>query len=161
MPNRRTHKLVGAASGAVYAGYRAKDQSGPNWWSEVAGGAIGGFFGGLLPDAVEPATSSWHRDLAHSCTAGVTILAMKNALESWEAACRENAEKSRAIPMVPQGAGFVPVPADPLAQLLSGIVELFWRFLAGFLNGLAAGYVSHLALDAVTPGSIPLLTTGF
>jgi membrane-bound metal-dependent hydrolase YbcI (DUF457 family) len=38
---------------------------------------------------------------------------------------------------------------------------MFWRFAAGFANGLAAGYVSHLALDAATPRSLPLLVSGF
>ena len=161
MPNRRTHKLVGAASGAAYAGYRAKEQSGLNWWAEVAGGGLGGFFGGPLPDAIEPAISPWHRDLAHSWAAGTGILATKNLLAAWETACRENADKCRAIPMTLVENFYVPVPVDPLSHLLSRSVELFWRFLAGFLNGIAAGYVSHLALDAVTPRSIPLLAAGF
>lgn len=41
------------------------------------------------------------------------------------------------------------------------ICEFFWRAAAGFGNGLAAGYLSHLVLDAGTPRSIPLLTNGF
>lgn len=45
--------------------------------------------------------------------------------------------------------------------LLLNLFELLWRLAAGFANGLAAGYLSHLALDAVTPRSIPLLKTGF
>ncbi len=161
MPDSQTHKYIGVGAGAAFAYYRARHLSTRNRLAEVAGGAVGGYIGGLLPDVFEPAISSWHRDVAHSCAAGGAIIGYKNGLSAWEAACRENAEKSMAIPMVPQGAGFVPDQADPLAQLLSGIVELFWRFLAGFLNGLAAGYVSHLAIDAATPRSIPLLTTGF
>lgn len=161
MPDSRTHKYIGVGAGAAFAFYRAKHLSAQKWLPEVVGGAVGGHIGGVLPDVFEPAISSWHRDVAHSCAIGGAIIGCKNGLSALEAACREKAEKSGAIPMVPQGAGFVPVPADPLAQLLSGIGELFWRFLAGFLNGLAVGYVSHLALDAATPRSIPLLTTGF
>jgi hypothetical protein len=86
---------------------------------------------------------------------------MKDALTAFAAACRENAEKCRALPMTPQGDMFVVAPVDPFSQLLLNMFELFWRFLAGFTNGLAAGYVSHLALDAATPRSIPLLTNGF
>ena len=67
MPDGKTHKLVGAGTGVVYAAYRAKQQSGPNWWIEVLGGAVGGYCGGLLPDIFEPAISSWHRGVAHSC----------------------------------------------------------------------------------------------
>ncbi|PYU90685.1 MAG: hypothetical protein DMG25_16690 [Acidobacteria bacterium] len=62
--------------------------------------------------------------------------------------------------MAPGGNTFVYVPVDPISHLLSNVFEFLWRFLAGFTNGLAAGYVSHLALDAATPRSIPLLTTG-
>jgi membrane-bound metal-dependent hydrolase YbcI (DUF457 family) len=35
--------------------------------------------------------------------------------------------------------------------------EFIWILLAGFLNGLAAGYVSHLLLDATTPLGTPIL----
>ena len=57
---------------------------------------------------------------------------------------------------------FVPAIPDPFSLLLSKIFELLWRFLAGFVNGFAAGYVSHLALDAtIGKRSIPLLTRGF
>jgi membrane-bound metal-dependent hydrolase YbcI (DUF457 family) len=53
---------------------------------------------------------------------------------------------------------YVPLQVDPLTQFLSAMAELFWRFLAGLLNGMAAGYVSHLILDADTPRGIPLLS---
>jgi hypothetical protein len=86
---------------------------------------------------------------------------MKNALNAFAASCRENAEKCKALPMAPQGSIFVVAPLDPLSQLLLNIFELFWRFLTGFTSGLAAGYVSHLALAAVTPRSIPLLSNRF
>lgn len=161
MPDSKTHKLVGASSGAVYAAYRAKEQSVPNWWTEVAGGALGGYVGGLLPDVLEPAISSWHRDVAHSCAAGGGIVALRNALAAIEVACRENAEKCRAIPMAPLGGIFVPVAVDPISQFLSTLFEFLWRLAAGFVNGVAAGYISHLALDAATPRSIPLLAAGF
>ncbi len=161
MPDEKTHKYVGLGAGAAYAWYRAKEQSTPNLLIEAAGGAVGGYFGGALPDILEPALSSWHRDVGHSWIAGGAIIASKDALRALERACRENAEKCRAIPMEPQGDIFVPVPIGSFSQLPLSLAELFWRFLAGLLNGLAAGYVSHLALDATTPRSIPLLTTGF
>jgi len=161
MSDGKTHRLVGAGTGAVFAGFRAKEQKAPNWWCEVAGGALGGYVGGLLPDVLEPAISSWHRDIAHSCAAGGGVIAMGNALAAFEAACRENAEKCRAIPMEQQGDVFAFVPADPISRLLLSLFELLWRLAAGFANGLAAGYVSHLALDAATPRSIPLLKAGF
>jgi membrane-bound metal-dependent hydrolase YbcI (DUF457 family) len=38
---------------------------------------------------------------------------------------------------------------------------LFFHLAAGFVAGLPAGYVSHLACDMTTPRSIPFLTRGF
>ncbi len=165
MANRRTHEIVGVGVGVAYSSYRAKDQDSKNFLLEVLGGALGGYVGGRLPDVVEPGTSSWHRDVGHSLTAGAAVVSSQDLLARCEAFCREQAERCRAIAMVPVvGSGrvvFVHAPADPLAQLSMKAAELLWRFLAGFLNGLAAGYVSHLALDARTPRSIPLLTSRF
>jgi hypothetical protein len=162
MPDGRTHKLVGAGTGAVYAAYRAKEESTPHWWIEVAGGALGGYAGGIFPDVLEPAVSSWHRGTAHSYATGSGIVAVKNGLKAFGEACRENAENCKAIQMISEGNIFVPAIPDPFSLLLSKIFELLWRFLAGFVNGFAAGYVSHLALDAtIGKRSIPLLTRGF
>ena len=44
----------------------------------------------------------------------------------------------------------------PGTRLLYTILELFWRFAAGVLTGLQAGYVSHLVLDGCTPSGLPL-----
>lgn len=159
MSDGKTHKLVGAGTGAVVAGFRAKQQKNHHYVVEVVGGALGGYIGGQLPDFLEPAISSWHRDVAHSCTAGGGILALGNALAAIEVACRGNAEKCRALPMEQLGDAFAFVPADPISRLLLSLFELFWRLAAGFVSGLAAGYLSHLALDAVSPRSIPLLTS--
>jgi hypothetical protein len=117
------------------------------------------------------AFSSWHRSAAHSWTAGAAIVYSKDALLRFEKFCREQAHACaeelktlQTLQMKPdpwQPNLFVPAPADPLLLLSLKIAEMVWRFLAGFENGLAAGYMSHLALDAVTPRSIPLLTRGF
>jgi hypothetical protein len=161
MSDGKTHKLVGAGTGAVVASFRAKSQQDHNWFAEVVGGALGGYIGGQLPDVLEPAVSSWHRDIAHSCTVGGAILAMGDALGAFAATCRENAEKCRALQMEQQGDTFVFAPADSVSQLLLCVFEFLWRVGAGFAHGLAAGYLSHLALDAVTPRSIPLLKARF
>ena len=160
MPDGKTHKLIGTGTGAIYAAYRAKEQNTLDFWIEIAGGAVGGYVGGLLPDIIEPATSPSHRAMAHSYAAGGGVVAMKNVLAALEATFRENALNCRAIPTARQDNAFVPVPIDPISQFLLKVAELFWRLLAGFVNGLAAGYVSHLALDAATPRSLPLLGAG-
>lgn len=156
MPDGKTHALVGAGSGAVYSGYRAKDQD-QDWWVEVIGGAIGGYVGGKLPDWIEPAVSPWHRSTAHSGAVGGGVLAIGNAIAACGAACRENAETCKSLRMQQQGDVFVFVPLDPLSNFFANLFEFLWRLAAGFVNGLAAGYVSHLTLDAMTARSIPLL----
>jgi membrane-bound metal-dependent hydrolase YbcI (DUF457 family) len=37
------------------------------------------------------------------------------------------------------------------------LVELFWRVIAGVLSGFAAGYASHLVLDAFSPAGLPVV----
>lgn len=163
MSDHSTHKLAGIGSGAVFAAYRAKHQSFESLLAEVGGGAIGGYLGGILPDVLEPAISSWHRSAAHSYISGGTVLASAKAmLSTWEMACRNNAENCKALRMIPTPDGsFMVAPPDRIQQFLRSLAELFWRVAAGFLNGFTAGYISHLILDAVTPRSIPLLTSGF
>ena len=118
MPCRRTHQIVGVATGALYASYRVKDQRPHNWVAETAGGAMGGYVGGTLPDVLEPASSSWHRGAGHSLAAGGAIVSLRNQLVEWEAVCRQKAEQCRAIPMAPvsnlQGVVFVPLRFIPL-----------------------------------------------
>jgi hypothetical protein len=135
-----------------------------NFLVAAVGGAVGGNFGSAIPDYFEPAISSWHRGTGHSCAAGAMILSANAVLSEWENYFRAKAERCKAIPTSPiqcsQGTMFVCAPPNPLEQLFSTLAELFWRFLAGLLNGVSAGYVSHLVLDAVQPRSIPLLTRG-
>jgi hypothetical protein len=161
MPGRRTHRLVGTVTGTAYAAYRARDQNPGHRLLETAGGAAGGYFGSTLADCLEPAISSWHRGPAHSGGTGTMILLSLEQLTRWETFCREKAEQCAAIQMVPvmhpQGIVFVPASLSPLAQVFRAITELFWRFLAGVPAGFATSYLSHLALDAATPRSIPLL----
>lgn len=168
MPGRETHTWVGVVAGVGYSAFQAKEQSPANLFLEAAGGAAGGWLGGVLPDVFEPGTSSWHRSLAHSGTTATTIIvAGKRKLNSFQDHCRKQAEacrvKRESLNMVPhptQPNLFVPAPTDQWEHLCLTLQE-FWRFAAGFANGLAAGYVSHLALDATTPRSIPLLVSGF
>jgi hypothetical protein len=44
-----------------------------------------------------------------------------------------------------------------LPQIEYGALEYILRFLAGLLAGLLTGYASHLALDSLTPSSLPIL----
>ena len=148
MPNRKAHRNVGAASGALIAGYRARAQRPPELLLETAGGALGGLLGGSLPDVLEPVISSWHRDIAHSWAAGAGIIRATSGLQQWESYCRERAGHYSRLRAVAQ---------DPLFRALHFLAEIFWRLAAGFASGLGAGYASHLLLDALTPRGIPLM----
>lgn len=159
MPDLKTHKYIGAGAGAVYASYQAKDQPNNAWLLEVIGGGVGGYLGGMLPDKLEPALSSWHRGICHSWTAGGIVVSGSAQLAELAVACRKRAQQCRAIPTAQDSATgvFIPVPRSLLEQMFSQIGEILWTFLAGLLNGLAAGYLSHLLLDSATPRGIPLL----
>jgi|SRR5208337_2924115 len=168
MANRKTHRRAGRVSGAVYAAHRAKGQGTGKFLIETTAGAFGGDVGALAADWLEPATSSWHRGTAHSCAAGSVILGLGEVLASVETYCRQQADPKAAERMTLQAAQdpaqpnvFVSTPNSSLTQFWLTICELFWRSAAGFVNGLSAGYISHLVLDAGTPRSIPLLTNGF
>jgi len=168
MADRKTHRRAGRVAGGVYAAHRAKGQGVLPCAVETLGGVLGGDLGGIVADVLEPALTSWHRGPAHSCVAGAAVLSLGDPLMRFESYCREQAERNakervtlRAIPDLSREGSFVVVSADPLGQLWLAICEFFWRMLAGFANGVAAGYLSHLALDAGTFRSIPILTNGF
>jgi membrane-bound metal-dependent hydrolase YbcI (DUF457 family) len=163
MPGRKAHRIVGTASGGIYAAHRARNQVGLNHLSEVLGGCVGGYVGGRAPDVLEPAISSWHRGTFHSATAGAGIVSLTQALSAWVDFCRAQAINARAVPTKAvetlTGIVYVPQPRNGIEKFFSNLLELFWSFLAGLTNGFVAGYGSHLALDAFTPRSIPILPT--
>ncbi len=158
MPGRDTHKYVGAAAGLALAAAQAQQESRAHFWIEMMGGAFAGMMGGMAPDWLEPAVCSWHRGVCHSASAGAALIAAQQTLANWAIVCRQNAAKCRA-PQVEdvQTGEWIPIQRTPLEQLWAEVKEIIWTLLAGFLNGLAAGYVSHLLLDATTPRGIPIL----
>jgi hypothetical protein len=157
------------AAGMGYSAYNAKEQTGLNLFAEMVGGTLGGRIGGTLPDKLEPATSSWHRSIAHSGTTAATVaITARTVLMDWEKFWREKGDeyknRANAATMVPsplQPNVSISVPSDPLMQLLYALGALLCHFLAGLGNGFAAGYVSHIAVDALSPRSVPLLFAGF
>lgn len=147
MPGRRTHKVVGAVSGASYALYRGREQSQGDQLLEVIGGGIGGAVGGMLPDVLEPAVTPNHRGFAHSALFGAGVVSAQ--LDEWSEWCRRKADYYRDLQFRTQ--------SEPLTQALAWLVEMLLRVAAGFLYGVQAGYASHLVLDAMTPRSLPLV----
>lgn len=149
MANGKVHRAVGTVTGAGVSLYRSRFQKPQDRLVEGIGGAFAGYLGGQLPDILEPAISSWHRGRAHSALAGVTIgTATVKALETYQAWCRERAEYYRMRRLSLEGSSGW--------YLLYYAAELFYRLAAGALAGFTGGYVSHLALDAFTPRSIPV-----
>jgi membrane-bound metal-dependent hydrolase YbcI (DUF457 family) len=150
MPNKSTHRKAGAISGTFLAAVRASGQRDESVVLESLGGCIGGVVGGGLPDWLEPATWPGHRSFFHSLTAGgVAYKTVSEALNEWESYCREKAVLARTNADL--------VDADGWQRLGYWIQQLLWQIAAGLLSGLLAGYGSHLALDMVTPASLPFI----
>lgn len=154
MSSRNTHDVVGAFAGGAYALYRAPaGMTGANTAAEVIGGVVGGIFGSRAPDVLEPAIHSFHRSTCHSVVALTAV--STGALQqkaSPAKALRALADQTAARASAARARGGDPVLLD--------LLELLFHFAAGFVAATPAGYVSHLALDATTPRSIPLLTRG-
>lgn len=154
MANGEAHEKVGMAAGGI-AAFLFSDGAEPlpKRLAEAAGGIVGGWTGGKLPDILEPAIHSWHRSVAHSATAGVGVIAMAARwLDASQTACRARADHFAARQLDPT--------VSDLERLLYAAAELFWRAAAGFIVGAAAGYLSHLALDAATPRGLPMICRG-
>ena len=147
MPRRTTHALVGIGAGVLTAAARAKELREDCRIAELVGGALGGWLGGVLPDVIEPATTPNHRNVAHSVATGGGLSLAKVA--DARAKCREQAafHAQRA-----QSAQLTEAERSH-AQLMM----LVWHVVAGAAAAFVAGYASHLALDALTKKSIPLI----
>lgn len=149
MPNRRVHVQVGAVAGCFVAANRAQAQPGQCVWREVLGGILGGIGGGLLPDLIDTPDSPHHRAEAHSLSiTGAAGYYVSDRLCAWQSSLREHADHFAQMRYA---------SPDPLPQIGYGLLELFFRFLAGALAGLLAGYASHLIFDSFTPSSLPIL----
>jgi hypothetical protein len=96
MPNRDVHGPVGTASGGMYAVYMSYGQ--PLWHvlAEAAGGAVGGYAGGVLPDRIDIATHPGHRAEAHSMAITGTVGWIMREPE-WRAALRKHADGFAAM----------------------------------------------------------------
>lgn len=149
MPNGRTHKRVGEAAGALTAFVMADGQPMADRLIETFGGALGGHFGGSLPDLIDPATSPNHRSLGHGVVpvaAGVRCT-VPNVGE-WQNGLREQARFHAANRENAQ---------TDFDTFFHGVAEIVFRLGAGAIPGLIAGYVSHVALDAGTPKGLPII----
>jgi hypothetical protein len=148
MPNRETHLVAGGVAGLLSSAHRARGKASNEQLLFVLGGTLSGALGGLLPDRIEPATSSWHRGPAHSLAAGGGISKLWENLDRWEEFCGTKYRHYQTLKMQTQ---------DPIWRLLYFVAECIWGLLAGSATGALAGYLSHLGLDFFTPRCLPLI----
>ncbi len=149
MPNKNVHVPVGMASGLAYSLYLTRNQQGDDRLLEALGALIGGYWGGRLPDVLEPANSSMHRAFAHSASTGAALtLAAHTAAEEWSFFFRE-----RAAELQHQRETN---PMSDIGLIINAVFGVILRVAAGIGPGLIAGYASHLAMDACTSRSLPL-----
>ena len=147
--------VAGGAYAGIRAGRRYKSRSRPAApiAAETAGGMVGGWLGGALPDWIDPPTSPNHRNFGH----GVATVAGAIAWTADMALAIQQRLRSEADKLLNERWQL----QSDVARALSIAAEFFLRFLAGLIDGLIAGYASHLALDFCTPSGLPLFVRGY
>lgn len=132
---RADHDALGLLFGAAAIALLAAQTNRRVSIGEVLGGAAAGYLGSRIPDVLEPAHHPNHRGPVHSVA---TLALVGHQLAPLAARANRlalaNAERE----------------GDPLLRFLK-------QFAAGLGVGAAAGFTSHLAADATTPKSLPLL----
>jgi membrane-bound metal-dependent hydrolase YbcI (DUF457 family) len=147
--NGRVHRVVGAVAGVgtVFA-CRSQEQK-PLRVAEFFGAIGGGVAGGMLPDILEPAVSSYHRRFAHSvAAAGGLVHAARHWVPSLRARLDAAADDYYARAANSQ---------NWLEALIFRVIGFLVDVANGFVTAIAAGYASHVVLDAFTPRSIPIV----
>jgi len=139
MPNRNVHLPVGRAAGVATAGYLAKDE---DWFLillRASGGYLGGKAGALAPDIIDPSSNGPnHRSIGHGIVPLSSIALLgKDALTGLRNKLMEWAEKF--------DRGRFPV------------FTWLCHFAIGLIDGFLAGYLSHVALDSMTPKGLPVI----
>jgi len=152
MPNRETHRPVGMALGGAYAAWCAQTEPGDRIAFEALGGVAGGWLGAALPDWIDPPVCPDHRHFGHGAANVIgAVWVSADAMLDIQQRLRRRADRlARQRPFL----------ESDLARFLNWLEECMLRFLAGLLNGLVAGYLSHLFLDALTARGIPFFARG-
>lgn len=168
MADGKAHRYFAIATGVGMTAYLAKEQTGLDFCLQLLGAAIGARCTGNLPDIFEPPISSHHWGTFHSVGMGGTITAQTDRISDIRRFCQSQADQCKSNPkrilMIPVAEGvWFPIEFDgTVGKVLSFIERCLWLIVSGFVVGATAGYVSHLALDAVTcKRSLPLFKKGF
>ena len=167
MADGKAHTYFAMATGVGMAAYVAKEQTGLDFWLQLLGAVIGARCTGKLPDIFEPPISSNHWGSFHSIGMGGTITAQANRISDIRNFCQSQADQCKNNPTrilmitLAEGVSFSVVLDGTVRTILSFVERCLWLIIAGFVVGAPTGYVSHLALDALTcKRSLPLLTKG-
>lgn len=118
------------------------------------GGCLAGLVASRLPDLFDPPVSPNHRDVAHAVApVGAVLVAAWGLLKEGQERLRAYAdtlaaERERSNSMT------------DLQRRSNRLLEWLCRALAGALAGATAGYLSHLALDGLTPSGLPVFANG-
>jgi hypothetical protein len=149
MPNRALHIAVSTPTGACFSFYNSQYQNHFVRFEEACGGFVGGVVGGSLPDFIDPPTWPGHRSVGH----GLIPVAMAGVVWQQRLDAAQNHLRRSADAYHWQAAQC----QDPIPNVWYSLMETACRLLAGFLAGIFAGYLSHVALDFATPGCLPLV----
>lgn len=152
MAGYKTHKVVGGFVGASTSFMYARNQPPMLAFAETLGGWFAGQYAGTWADIAEPAISSHHRDFCHALAptaCGATFVFRQ--VDAAHAFLRSQAQL-----YFQQAAN----TNDGIEQFVNIVASLLIHVAAGMVPAIPASYVSHIALDAVTPRSVPLLFRG-
>lgn len=149
MANGKDHMIYGAIAGGACLVLSAVADGHEISWAELIGAIAAGTCAAKLPDFLEPAIHPNHRSFFHSVgfvgTAGPAF---------WSFASQKRNEALRLAEEYEKRAKQAQTEQE--AQLYRRQAHRY-RFLAGLWLGATAGYLSHLAADALTPKGLPLL----
>jgi hypothetical protein len=150
MPNRPIHVATSTPAGTCYAFCKANNQNSLARVLESAGGAVGGYVGGILPDYIDPPFHPDHRSFGHGlCPVVAGTVGWYQALDGWQNHLRLLADEH---------AYHRSGSTDFLSTAWHACAEWVLRLLSGFLAGIGVGYVTHVALDFGTPRCLPLMS---
>ena len=149
MPNYSTRVAVGAPTVLAYAVVNSLNQGGFNVALEAFGGWCGGTAGAVLPDIFDPPDHPGHRAMGHGIVpVEAASLFWAGNLGSWQESLRRSADQHHVQQVWAQ---------NPLVALGHVLAEWFFRFLAGFVAGFGAGYISHIIPDFGAPRCVPFV----
>ena len=147
MPGKQSH-IWGGVGTAVAVDLLAPprvDQSDRLWHG--VGAALGGAFGGVLPDVLEPASDPNHRQFCHGILPSLACWYFSKGFyeQGYQAVLKwaSSADPGFWLPEMHDGG--------------RGLPRWLRMVIAGFVRAVPIGYLSHLALDLLTPRSLPLV----